>query len=113
MIDDDQMKNRLQTLLIIKDRKKRRYQGRVKNKSTFKKLSLISVMLFLMIIAFIPLIGGYFFIQLTSDLPSAEWISTYLNPQNGILLDPTTLYDRDAQNEIYRLQHPGNLRKFL
>ncbi|HSM23769.1 MAG TPA: transglycosylase domain-containing protein, partial [Anaerolineaceae bacterium] len=107
------MKNRLQTLLIIKDRKKRRYQASVKNKSSFKKLSLISVILFLMIIASIPLIGGYFYIQLTSDLPSAEWISAYLNPQNGILLEPTTLYDRDAQNEIYRLQHQGNSRKFL
>lgn len=113
MIADDPMKNRLQTLLVIKNRTNRRYQKKAKRHSTYKKISLVSVMGLLILVAVIPLVGGYFFIELTKDLPSAEWIPAYLDPQKGILLEPTTLYDRSGENEIHRLQHPGNTRKFL
>lgn len=107
------MKSRLQTLLIIKDRKKRRSLPITKKQRSYQNLSLAVIMVFLIIVTFIPIAGGYFFTQLSQDLPPVDWIPAYLDPQNGILLNPTTLLDQSGEQEIYHLQEPGNQRRFL
>jgi hypothetical protein len=113
VIDGKKMKSRLQTLLIIKERNKRRSQPKIKKHQSLKNLSLMSIMIVLILVTFIPILGGFFFTQLTEDLPTVDWIPAYLDPENGILLNPTTLLDESGENEIYRLQEPGNQRRFL
>lgn len=113
MIDGKKMKSRLQTLLIIKERNKRRSKPKIKKHQSLKNLSLMSIMIVLILVTFIPILGGFFFTQLTEDLPTVDWIPAYLDPENGILLSPTTLLDESGENEIYRLQEPGNQRRFL
>src|SRR5690606_26789328 len=107
------MKSRLQTLLIIKERNKRRSKPKIKKHQTFKNISLMSIMIVLILVTLVPILGGFFFTQLTENLPSVDWIPAFLDPQDGILLSPTTLFDESGENEIYRLQEPRNQRRFL
>ena len=113
MIDPDPMKSRLQTLLIVKERKRRRSQKSVKTRQSIRQVSLVSLIVLLIVVASIPVIIGYYYTQLTTNLPSTEWIPTYLDPENGILLSPTVLMDRSNENEIYRLEAAGIQRRFL
>ncbi|MFH2038079.1 MAG: transglycosylase domain-containing protein [Chloroflexota bacterium] len=43
------------------------------------------------------LTGAWYYIRLTSDLPSVELLPLLLNPIDGQLLQPTRLYDRTGQ----------------
>lgn len=113
MIDPDPMKSRLQTLLIVKDRNRRRTQKTVKTRRSLRQVSLVSLIILLIILASIPVIIGYYYTQLTTKLPSIEWIPAYLDHENGILLSPTILMDKNNENEIYRLEEAGNPRRFL
>ncbi len=52
--------------------------------------------------------------DLTRDLPSLAQIpQVWLNPQNGLLLQPTQIYDRSGQILLYSLENPGIPRRFL
>jgi len=113
VIDPDPMKSRLQTLLIVKERKRRRSKKSVKTRRSLRQVSLASLIVLLILIASIPVIIGYYYTQLTTGLPSTEWLPIYLDPEDGILLSPTVLLDKSNENEIYRLQEAGIQRRFL
>jgi len=113
VIDPDPMKSRLQTLLIVKDRKKRRKQKSFKARRSLRHVSLVSLIVVLIVVASIPVIVGYYYTQLTTNLPTTDWIPAYLDPENGILLSPTILMDKNNENEIYRLEEAGIQRRFL
>jgi membrane peptidoglycan carboxypeptidase len=52
--------------------------------------------------------------SLTRDLPSLEQIpQVWFNPQNGLLLLPTQIYDRSGQVLLYSLENSGILRRYL
>jgi len=113
VIDGKIMKSRLQTLLIIKERNKRRSKPKIKKHQTLMNVSLVSIMVVLILVTLVPILGGFLFTQLTEDLPPVDWIPAFLDPQNGVLLSPTTLFDESGENEIYQLQEPGIQRRFL
>lgn len=113
MIDFGPMKSRLQTILIIKERKRRRSRKPVKTKRALRRASLGSLIFLMIVIAIIPVVIGTFYTRLTKDLPSTDWIPTYLDPENGILLSPTVLLDQSGENEFFRLEEAGTNRRFL
>lgn len=54
------------------------------------------------------------YLNLTRDLPSVELIPSLLDPPRGILLQPTTFYDRTGKYEIFKLENPAvEERRFL
>lgn len=112
MIDPGPMKSRLQTLLIVKDRKKRRFFKPVQTRRSLRRISLISLILLMIVVAAIPVIVGSFYTQLTKDLPATDWIPAYLDPETGILLSPTVLLDQSGE-EFFRLEEAGIKRRFL
>ncbi|MDO9087589.1 MAG: penicillin-binding protein [Anaerolineaceae bacterium] len=107
------MKSRLQTLLIVKDRIRRRSQRSVDTRHSLRQISLVFLIVLLILLASIPVIGGYFYTQLTNDLPSVEWIPALLDPDNGVLLAPTVLLDQRGEKEIFWLEELGANRRFL
>jgi membrane peptidoglycan carboxypeptidase len=50
---------------------------------------------------------SFFYVTLTRDLPSLEIFPLNLEPPNGILLQPTVLYDRKGENILLRLRNPA------
>jgi membrane peptidoglycan carboxypeptidase len=63
-----------------------------------------------LLVSLMLLLGGMaislFFVTLTRDLPSLEIFSNYLDPPNGMLLQPTVLYDRTGENILLKLRNP-------
>ncbi len=52
--------------------------------------------------------------DLTRGLPSLEQIpQVWLNPKDGLLLQPTQIYDRSGQVLLYSLENPGVPRRLL
>ena len=51
--------------------------------------------------------------NLTTSLPSIAILPALLDTQNGLLLQPTQIYDRSGKNLLYTLENPGVPRRFL
>lgn len=56
---------------------------------------------------------GVTYALLTTDLPSLETLPLLLNRQNGLLLQPTRIYDRTGTKVLRTLENPGVTRHFL
>ncbi|MCX7608002.1 MAG: penicillin-binding protein, partial [Anaerolineales bacterium] len=57
--------------------------------------------------------GDFTYLYLTNDLPSVEALPAYLDCENGLLLHPTRLYDRDGTTLLAVLAPTHTLRRFL
>lgn len=66
----------------------------------------------LLLVATILLIGAIY-TYLTADLPSLDLLPILLNPENGILLQPTHLYDRSGDHLLLSIEDPGIHRRYL
>jgi membrane carboxypeptidase/penicillin-binding protein len=52
------------------------------------------------------LAGVWFYTSITRDLPSLEVLPSLLKPSDGVLLEPTRLYDRTYKHIILTLENP-------
>ncbi len=59
------------------------------------------------------LVASRLYAGLTFDLPPISQLPTLLNPDDGLLMQPTRLYDRTGQRLLYTLQDAGAQRKYL
>ncbi|KAF0110392.1 MAG: glycosyl transferase family protein [Chloroflexi bacterium] len=72
----------------------------------------------LMAISLILLVGvtlaaGVYYAHISADLPSLDVLPVLLNPDNGELLQPTRIMDRDNQVVLFNLDNPGIERRYL
>jgi membrane peptidoglycan carboxypeptidase len=56
---------------------------------------------------------GAAYASLTANLPSLETLPLLLDRQDGLLLQPTRLYDRTGTQVLRTLENPGVTRRFL
>jgi membrane peptidoglycan carboxypeptidase len=64
--------------------------------------------LFLSLIAIlVGVLSVIFYIELVQGLPSMETLPALLNPPNGLLLQPTRIYDRSGTHVLLTLQNPA------
>jgi membrane peptidoglycan carboxypeptidase len=59
------------------------------------------------------LLLAWFYSDLTNNLPPVTRLPTLLNPNDGLLLQPTRLYDHSGQHLLLTLIDPGSERKYL
>ena len=101
------------TIPILRNRRKRRlarqhlHEGRTRN--TF----LIAGMFLSLLIAAAILLTAFAYINLTRDLPSVELLPSLLNPPNGLLLQPTRIYDRTGQNLLFTFSPDSSPRRYI
>lgn len=65
------------------------------------------------LIMLVVLIGGAAYVSLTASLPSTAQLPVLLDRQNGLLLQPTQIYDRTGTHLLYTFDNPGIPRRFL
>ena len=82
---------------ILRRRRDRRDQNRHSAQARTQRVSLGIGFTLSILLAIIILATGLFYANLTRDLPSIESLPVLLNPPDGILLQPTRLYDRSGQ----------------
>ncbi|PKO14616.1 MAG: hypothetical protein CVU39_14155 [Chloroflexi bacterium HGW-Chloroflexi-10] len=104
---------RLKTFLLIQQRKRKRNAGKIQTRRHLRRGFTVLLTIFFICFAVLPVAAGWYAVQITHDLPAIEWLEISLDPENGLLLNPTVLLDRSEQNELYRLENPGNSRRFL
>jgi len=58
-------------------------------------------------LAVLLVVSAFIYANFTRNLPSLDAIPLLLNPSNGLLLQPTRLYDRTGQNILLELANPA------
>lgn len=59
------------------------------------------------------LAGGIVYASATAEMPALERLPILLNPETGLLQQPTRLYDRTGRHLLYSLENPGVPRRPL
>ncbi len=101
------------TLPILRARRERRLARQRAGESRRRSgLLTVGIILSLLIAACI-LTSAVSYVNLTSDLPSVEFLPALLNPPDGLLLQPTRIYDRTRQNVLFTFAPDDSPRRYI
>lgn len=92
------------TALIINRRRRRQDSTQSR---TSRWIGLGCVTIISLIICTLGLIFSIFYFNITSDLPSLAILPELLDPPDGILLQPSRLYDRTGEQVLLTLENPS------
>ncbi len=67
----------------------------------------------LLFILAVALGGGLLYVSLVQDLPSLAQLPRLLDPQDGLLMEPTRIYDRTGRQILLSLENPGISRRYV
>src|SRR3990172_1406771 len=82
------------TLPILRTRRERRLEGQNKRSAQARGFIISVGILVSLLLAVAIIIGAFTYADITRDLPSTEILPRLLNPPDGLLLQPTRVYDR-------------------
>ncbi|MBI3738184.1 MAG: hypothetical protein HY258_03965, partial [Chloroflexi bacterium] len=87
-----------ETTSIVRRRRSRRAEGRHVRETRFRMGGVGFGIILSLLIAIIILLAALAYANLTRDLPNVDLLPTLLNPPDGLLLQPTRVYDRTGQH---------------
>ncbi|MEW6403645.1 MAG: transglycosylase domain-containing protein [Chloroflexota bacterium] len=101
------------TVPILRARRDRRLakQRAASNRTRSALLSL--GMVFSIILAVIIFVSAFAYADVTRDLPSIELLPRLLNPPDGLLLQPTQIYDRTGLELLYTFAPTETPRRYI
>ncbi len=82
---------------ILRRRRDRRESGRRSLEARTRRFTLGCGFILSLSLVFLILVSAVFYAKLTRNLPGVETLPGLLNPPDGLLLQPTRLYDRTGQ----------------
>ena len=101
------------TIPILRARRERRLARQQADESR-KRNSLLAVgILVSLLIAVCILTSAISYVNLTRDLPSTQLLPILLNPPDGLLLQPTRIYDRTGDNVLFTFSPADSQRRYL
>ena len=89
------------TIPILRARRERRLTHQRAGEARTRYAFLSVGMILSILIAALIVVTAFTYVNLTRDLPSTQILPTLLNPPNGLLLQPTRVYDRTGKNVIF------------
>lgn len=101
------------SLTIIRQRRGRRDHARRSSEGRATRLGFGCVFIGSALAAVVILAAALAYADLTRDLPPVETLPVLLDPQNGLLRQPTRLYDRSGAHLIAVLAPEDAPRRFL
>ena len=100
-------------LPILRSRRERRL-AKQRTSSNRARSALLSVgMVFSIVLAALILFGAFAYADVTRDLPSVEILPRLLNPPDGILLQPTRIYDRTGEQVLFTFAPTDTPRRYI
>lgn len=66
-----------------------------------------------LLIAALIIVASFAYVDLTRDLPSTAILPIFLNPPDGLLLQPTRIYDRTGENLLFTFAPNDARRRYL
>ncbi len=100
-------------LPIVRQRRERRLRSQTSLNQRTNRSVLASGLIFSLFLGVLIITSGFFYANLTANLPSIELIPALLNPQNGLLLQPTRIYDRSGNHLLDVLAPQDTARRYV
>lgn len=98
---------------IVHRRRERRADLRRRSESRVRAAGLGLGYIFSILLAIGIFASVFAYADLTRDLPSIDGLPILLNPENGLLLQPTRLYDRTGEHIIFTFTPSDSARVYL
>jgi membrane peptidoglycan carboxypeptidase len=101
------------TLPILRARRERRLARQRVNQYRTRNAFLSVGMILSLLIAILILTTAFTYVSLTRDLPSIDILPHLLNPPDGLLLQPTRIYDRTGQKLLFTFSTNDSPRRYI
>jgi membrane peptidoglycan carboxypeptidase len=101
------------TIPILRARRERRLNRQRLSEARTRTLFLNLGMLLSLLVAALIIAGAFAYIGLTRDLPSIQILPILLNPPNGLLLQPTRIYDRTGNQLLFSFSPDDSPRRYI
>ncbi len=101
------------TIPILRARRERRLSRQRASADRTRNTFLSLGMIFSILIAAFIITTAFAYVSLTRDLPSIQILPTLLNPPDGLLLQPTRIYDRTGRNVIFTFAPNDSPRRYI
>jgi len=101
------------TLPILRARRERRLAKQHASDSRKRSLFVSAGMILSLIIAALIIVTAFAYVNLTRDLPSIQTLPILLNPPNGLLLQPTKIYDRTREHILFTFAPDDSPRRYI
>ena len=101
------------TLPILRARRERRLAKQHASDSRKRSLFVSAGMILSLIVAALIIVTAFAYVSLTRDLPSIQTLPILLNPPNGLLLQPTRIYDRTREHILFTFAPDDSPRRYI
>ena len=101
------------TIPILRARRERRLARQRASESRTRNTLLSAGMILSLLSAALIIAAAFAYVDLTRDLPSAGFLPILLNPPDGLLLQPTRIYDRTGENILFTFAPTDSQRRYL
>lgn len=98
---------------ILRARRERRLARQHAGESRRRSLFLSAGMILSLVIAALIISGAIAYVNLTRGLPSPEILPILLNPPEGLLLQPTRIYDRTGDGVLFTFAPNASPRRYI
>jgi membrane peptidoglycan carboxypeptidase len=101
------------TIPILRARRERRLARQRATAARTRSTLLTVGMILSLLIAALIITTAFAFVNLARDLPSVEILPVLLNPPDGLLLQPTRIYDRTGEHVLLTFAPADSQRRYL
>jgi membrane peptidoglycan carboxypeptidase len=101
------------TIPILQARRERRLARQRLSEARTRNAFLSAGMILSLLIAALIILTAFSYVSLTRDLPSTQILPTLLNPPDGLLLQPTRIFDRTGRNIIFTFAPTDSPRRYI
>ena len=101
------------TIPILRARRERRLTRQRLSENRKRNTLLSAGMILSLLVAALIITTAFTYVNLTRDLPSIETLPTLLNPPDGLLLQPTRIYDRTGDNLLFTFAPNDSSRRYI
>jgi membrane peptidoglycan carboxypeptidase len=98
---------------ILRARRERRLAKQNERSARTRGVLLTFGMVFSLLLAALIIASALAYADVTRDLPSVEILPRLLNPPDGMLLQPTRVYDRSGLQLLYTFAPAGTPRRYI
>ncbi|HLF75535.1 MAG TPA: transglycosylase domain-containing protein [Anaerolineales bacterium] len=98
---------------ILRARRERRLARQRASQARTRSILLSAGMFLSLLTAALIIATAFAYVSLTRNLPSIEILPRLLNPPDGLLLEPTRIYDRDRENILFTFAPDDSPRRYI
>src|SRR5688572_13810814 len=101
------------TLPILRARRERRLNQQNKNSNRQRGFVLSIGIIISILLGVVIILGAFAYADITQDLPSTEILPRLFNPPDGLLLQPTRIYDRTGLQLLATFSPDNSPRRYI